>query len=72
MNQATQDMKDNLLGSPVSATVMGAGRVQAFDSATAVSVADPGACRSDSRRPMTEEVRSFMIRNLDSTAHRYR
>ena len=29
MNHATQSMKDNLLGSPVSATVMGAGRVRA-------------------------------------------
>ena len=43
MNHATQDLKDNLLGSPVSATLMGAGRVQADASANASSVATPGS-----------------------------
>ena len=42
MNQANQDLKDNLLGEPVSATVMGSGRVDAFASAKAVSLASPG------------------------------
>ncbi len=42
MNQSTQKLKDNLLGEPVSATVMGAGRVRAAASAAADSVAEPG------------------------------
>ncbi len=43
MNQANRNMVDNLLTAPVPATVMGAGRVEAFQSARAKSVAWPGS-----------------------------
>ncbi len=73
MNQATQELKDNTLGEPVSATVIGAGRVQAFESATAVSVAEPGSLSFGlefASRPSTE-VESFLVRNLDQRGHSY-
>ena len=43
MNQANRNMKFNDLTSPVSAQVMGSGRVDAFQSARAESVAWPGS-----------------------------
>ncbi|MGH2683310.1 MAG: S8 family serine peptidase [Actinomycetota bacterium] len=73
MNQAKRSMKNNDLTTPVAATAMGAGRVQAQESAKARSVAVPGSLsfglvptpvdRSASRR--------FRVRNLDRRAHRY-
>jgi subtilisin family serine protease len=70
MNQATQEIKDNTLGSPVSATVMGAGRVQAFESAQAVSVAEPGSLSFglDIASGPTTETRSIVVTNTETKA----
>jgi hypothetical protein len=73
MNQATRNMKNNDLSSPVSATVMGAGRVQADRSATAVSVAQPGSL-SYGLQYLTDTnslVRHFTVKNLDKKSHNY-
>lgn len=73
MNQAVQKLKDNLLGSPVSATVMGSGRVDAYASATAVSLADPASLSFglDIAPGPLEEVRSFRVENMGREKHRY-
>ena len=73
MNQATQDLKDNLLGSPVSATVMGSGRVQAFESANAVSLASPASLSFglQSVSQLTTSVQTFQVSNTDSQSHHY-
>ncbi len=73
MNHATQQMKDNLLGSPVSATVMGSGRVRAALSAATATVADPGSLSFglDIEPGPTTEVQSFELRNFDDTPHHY-
>ncbi|MBI2237338.1 MAG: S8 family serine peptidase, partial [Actinobacteria bacterium] len=73
MNQATQDMENNDGTGPVPAEVMGAGRVQAFESATAVSVATPGSLSFGLRstpRPQTL-VRTIRVKNFDSRGHDY-
>jgi minor extracellular serine protease Vpr len=73
MNQANQKLKDNLLGSPVSATVMGSGRVDAFASAKAVSVAEPGSISYGldiAAKPLQEDQK-ITVQNLDSTSHHY-
>lgn len=73
MNQAVRNLKDNTLNAPVSATVMGAGRVDAFQSARAVSVAWPGslsygfAPNSD----MWSATRTFRVKNFDDSSHGY-
>ncbi|GEM_PF-2388020 len=73
MNQATPRMKNNDLSRPVPATVMGAGRVQALQSARAVSVADPGSLsfglRDVPRR--SSWVQSFRLTNTSDRVHRY-
>ena len=73
MNQAVQDLKDNLLGSPVSATVMGSGRVDAYGSATTVSLADPASLSYglDIASGPVQEVRSFKVENKGELKHRY-
>jgi hypothetical protein len=73
MNHATQEIKDNTLGEPVSATVMGAGRVQALESAQAVSVAEPGSLSFglDFASGPTTEVEKFDVRNFDTSTHSY-
>ena len=43
MNQATREVRNNDLSEPAPATTMGAGRVQALDSAKAGSLAVPGS-----------------------------
>jgi subtilisin family serine protease len=70
MNQATQEVNDNTLNSPVSATVMGSGRVQAFESAQAVSVAEPGSLSFglDFASGATTETRSFVVTNTEPKA----
>jgi hypothetical protein len=70
MNHATQELKDNTLGSPVSATVIGSGRVQAFESAQAVSVAEPGSLSFglDLASNATTETRSFVVTNTEKKA----
>ncbi len=73
MNHATQKMKDNLLGSPVSATLMGAGRVRADLSAATDSVAAPASLSFglDIEPAPTTEVQSFVLRNFDNSPHHY-
>ena len=73
MNQATQDMANNDGSSPVPATVMGSGRVQAWESARAVSLATPGSL-SFGLRPVSDlftSVKAITVRNYDSRSHHY-
>ena len=75
MNQATRAMKNNDLTAPVPATVMGAGRVRAFRSANARSLAWPGSLSYGLEfAPGTQsEIRSFRVKNYDGGArHDYR
>jgi len=73
MNQANRNMVDNLLNAPVPATVMGAGRVEAFQSARARSVAWPGSLSFGLAPTPTQwsAVRSFRVKNFDNHAHGY-
>ena len=73
MNHAKQSLKDNLLGSPVSATVMGAGRVRADLSAAAASVATPGSLSFglDTESGPFHEAQSVKVDNLDNAPHTY-
>jgi minor extracellular serine protease Vpr len=73
MNQATRAMKNNDLSTPVSATIMGAGRVQAFESAKARSVAWPGSLSFGLvPTPVAQSsTRSFRVRNFDHKPHGY-
>jgi subtilisin family serine protease len=73
MNNATQEMRNNDLSEPVSATLMGAGRVQAFESAQAVSLAMPGSLSFRLRaRPSTESfTKTVKVVNFDGAAHSY-
>jgi hypothetical protein len=72
MNQATPKL-ENLDGSPVSATIMGAGLVRADQAADAVSLATPGSL-SLGLREMADEtvvVNSITVHNMDSAKHTY-
>ena len=73
MNQAKRNLKDNLLFSPVPATTQGSGRVQAFQSARAVSVAWPGSLSFGfAPTPVDRSaVRSFRVRNFHNKPHTY-
>jgi minor extracellular serine protease Vpr len=73
MNQAKRAMKNNDLTAPVSATVMGSGRVNALQSARARSVAWPGSLSFGfAPTPTTwSAVRSFRVRNFDGKPHGY-
>jgi minor extracellular serine protease Vpr len=73
MNQAKRAMKNSNLTTPVSATAMGAGRVQAFESAKARSVAWPGSLSFGLTATPTAQsaVRSFRVRNFDTRSHPY-
>jgi minor extracellular serine protease Vpr len=73
MNQATRNMKNNDLSTPVSATVMGSGRVDAFQSARARSVAWPGSLSYGFAPTPTSwsAVRSFRVKNFDTHSHGY-
>jgi minor extracellular serine protease Vpr len=73
MNQAKVDLKNNDLSSPVPATVKGAGRVQVFESAKAVSVAAPASLSFGLRYPTgdTSLTQSFVVKNYDSSGHDY-
>ncbi len=74
MNHANQDLKDNLLGSPVSATVMGAGRVDAFGAAKTVSLATPGSLSYGLKfaADTVSDSRSFTLTNKGRLPHTYR
>jgi subtilisin family serine protease len=73
MNQANRNMKNNDLTTPVSATVMGSGRVDAFQSARATSVAWPGSLSYGFAPTPTSwsAVRSFRVKNFDNHSHGY-
>jgi subtilisin family serine protease len=73
MNQATQDLENNDGTSPVPATVMGSGRVDAYESALAESLAWPGSVSYGLRAPSTllTMVQSFTLQNLADHAQRY-
>jgi minor extracellular serine protease Vpr len=73
MNQAKTALANNDGSTPVPATVMGAGRVRADQSATATSVASPGSLSYGLRFASKARtlVRSFNVKNLDDTAHTY-
>ena len=73
MNQATQDVV-NLDGSgPVPATVMGSGRVQAFESAKAETLAWPGSLSYglEGVSDLTTMVKSFTLQNLSGHTQAY-
>ena len=73
MNQAQINMQNADQTTPVSATAMGAGRVQAFQSARAVSVAwPPSLSFGFAPTPTTwSDVRSFRVKNFDNKRHAY-
>ena len=73
MNQANRNMKNNDLTVPVSATVMGAGRVDAYQSAIADSVAWPGSLSFGlAPTPTTwSATRAFRVRNTGGGTHTY-
>ncbi len=73
MDQATRKMKNNDLTSPVPATVMGAGRVQVFQSAIARSLAMPGSLSYGLQYAtgVSSQVRAFTVKNFDSAPHTY-
>ena len=73
MNQAKKNMNNNDLSNPVPATVMGAGRVQALESANAKSVAWPGSLSFNFAPTPTEwsKVRTFKVKNFHNKPHGY-
>jgi subtilisin family serine protease len=73
MNQAEIDMKNADKTAPAPATAMGSGRVQAFESASARSVAWPGSLSFGFAPTPTEwsAVRTFQVRNFDNRPHGY-
>ena len=73
MNQATQDVSNNDGTQPVPATVMGTGRVRAFRSATADSLAWPGSLSYGLQgvSDFTTIVKSFTLQNLSNHTRRY-
>ena len=73
MNQATRDVANNDLSKPAPASVMGAGRVRADESAEAVTVAEPGSLsyglqHLTAARSLT---RHFKVSNRDKKDHDY-
>jgi subtilisin family serine protease len=73
MNQAKVNMKNADKTPTPPATAMGAGRVQAFQSARARSVAWPGSL-SFGFAPTPDSwtaIRSFRVKNFDNKAHGY-
>jgi minor extracellular serine protease Vpr len=73
MNQANRGMKNNDLTTPVSATVMGSGRVDALQSARARSVAWPGSLSFGfAPTPTTwSATRAFRVQNTGGGGHSY-
>lgn len=74
MNHATQAMRNNDFTEPVSATIMGSGRVQAGESARTDTLAGPASLSFGLRPvPTTRSATEFIrVRNLDNISHRYR
>ena len=73
MNQAFRGMKNNDGSEPVPATVMGAGRVRAFQSATAKSVAYPSSLSYGLRFASGSRTinRSFKVENMSGSTRSY-
>ena len=73
MDQAKRNLKNNDLSAPVPATVMGAGRVNVYQSAIARSLAWPGSLSYGLRMtPGSQKSRrSFHVKNYDSVGHDY-
>jgi minor extracellular serine protease Vpr len=73
MNQAQVNMKNADKSAPAPATAMGAGRVQAFESATADSVAWPGSLSFGFAPTPTDwsAVRTFQVKNFSTKQHGY-
>jgi minor extracellular serine protease Vpr len=73
MNQATPRMKNNDLSEPVSATAMGAGRVQALASARATSIAYPSSLSFGLVQTpgAWSDTQSFWVENEGSAPHSY-
>ncbi len=74
MNQATQRLENLDGSSPVPATVLGSGRVQADEAAFATSVAYPGSLSFGllGAFDLTTMTRAVTLWNFDDGAHRYR
>lgn len=73
MNQATQEVFNNDGSGPVAATVMGSGRVQAFESAKAESLAFPGSLSFGLQgvSDLTTIVKTFRLQNLSNHTQKY-
>lgn len=73
MNNATQEMFNNDGTGPVSATIIGTGRVQALESAEAVTLASPPSLsyRLQALADTQSFVQQFTVKNLDDAAHQY-
>jgi subtilisin family serine protease len=73
MNQATRNMKNNDLSTPVSATIMGSGRIQVFESAKARSLVEPGSLSFGLRQlpAVQSSVRRLKVSNYDNVGHFY-
>ena len=73
MNQATQEVANNDGTQPVPATVMGSGRVQAFESAKAETLAWPGSLSYGLQgvSDLTTMVKTFTVQNLSSRTRSY-
>jgi minor extracellular serine protease Vpr len=74
MNNATQDMQNIDGSAPVPATVIGSGRVQAYESAKADSLAVPGSLSYGlvGATDLTTTVKSFTLRNESGSTKQYR
>jgi subtilisin family serine protease len=75
MNQSTHKLRNNAgeEGVPVSATVIGAGRVRAYHSATAKSYAMPGSLSFGLKHLNITQTfhKSIIIKNFDKKKHNY-
>ncbi len=73
MNQATRALSDSVGGAPVSATVMGAGRIRAFHSATTRMVAWPPSISFGARYATGAETLhgTFKLQNFSKKVRTY-
>ncbi len=73
MNQATREVFNNDLSEPAPATTMGAGRVQALESAEAKSLAAPGSLSFGLQQLATAQTltQTFKVKNKDRKKHKY-
>jgi subtilisin family serine protease len=73
MNHGVQKMRYNDGSGPVSATVMGSGRIDAFSSVNTQTLAEPGSVSFGLRAVprLTRITRDVTVRNLDAHPHNY-